>query len=374
MQPTDKRIATVEQWQALKGVMDENIGKAKVLTTDDYNYPTDNPTSIAIWLLEPGLYKIASGVSTRLSRTWSKASNGDFWFIADKGAKAIWWSGGSADYVRVVLRTDGSSIATYGNIDTANLRNDLIYPTAGQYALDAAQGKVLNDKIGGDLSNLTTTDKTSLINAINELAGQGGGFTAIDLADGDVNIWELDDGLYEVANTDTVFHYLNAKSNPTDSERVAFKGGAKGYLLVGSRDSFKTFWCAGQFSNSNAATGYNITWRNGYSSSSDGHAYTVPAAALNNLTSTDGTLALSANQGRVLKNLIDSIAIRGAGAPTTSTVGEVGQLYEDGTNGALYQLKSIDITVTPNTYNWVEVGGGGGSVASISDEEMNNLF
>lgn len=78
------------------------------------------------------------------------------------------------------------------------------------------------------------------------------------------------------------------------------------------------------------------------------------------LSSTFTTIPLSANQGRVLKDLIDSIAIRGAGAPTTSTVGTVGQLYEDGTNGALYQLKSIDITVTPNTYNWEEVGGGSG--------------
>lgn len=40
--------------------------------------------------------------------------------------------------------------------------------------LSAKQGKVLNDKIGGDLSSLTTTDKTSLINAINEIAAGGG--------------------------------------------------------------------------------------------------------------------------------------------------------------------------------------------------------
>lgn len=80
---------------------------------------------------------------------------------------------------------------------------------------------------------------------------------------------------------------------------------------------------------------------------------------VNNLTSTSTGAPLSAAQGKILKDLIDSIAIRGAGAPTTSTVGTVGQLYEDGTNGDLYQLKSIDITVTPNTYNWEEVGGGG---------------
>ena len=103
----------------------------------------------------------------------------------------------------------------------------------------------------------------------------------------------------------------------------------------------------------------------GYTIASNGNELSMRGAVMNeqivnNLTSTSTANALSANQGRVLKGLIDSLAIRGAGAPTTSTAGEVGQLYEDGTNGALYQLKSIDITVTPNTYNWEQVGGGSG--------------
>lgn len=93
---------------------------------------------------------------------------------------------------------------------------------------------------------------------------------------------------------------------------------------------------------------------------------------IDRLNSTSAGSPLSANQGKVLKDLIDSIAIRGAGAPTTSTVGTVGQLYEDGTNGALYQLKSIDITVTPNTYNWETVGGS--AIATISNEDWEALI
>lgn len=42
---------------------------------------------------------------------------------------------------------------------------------SGFTSLSAYQGKVLNDKIGGDLSTLDTTTKTSLIAAINELVG-----------------------------------------------------------------------------------------------------------------------------------------------------------------------------------------------------------
>lgn len=50
-----------------------------------------------------------------------------------------------------------------------------------------------------------------------------------------------------------------------------------------------------------------------------------------------------------------------AGAPTTSTVGTVGQLLEDTTNGKLYQCTAVD-TTDPNNpiYTWSEVGAGGG--------------
>lgn len=50
--------------------------------------------------------------------------------------------------------------------------------------------------------------------------------------------------------------------------------------------------------------------------------------------------------------------VQKAGAPTTSSEGVLGQLWEDSSNGELYQLKSIDTSVTPNTYTWEQVGGG----------------
>lgn len=52
--------------------------------------------------------------------------------------------------------------------------------------------------------------------------------------------------------------------------------------------------------------------------------------------------------------------VQKAGAPTTGSEGVLGQLWEDSSNGELYQLKSIDTSVTPNTYTWEQVGGGGG--------------
>ena len=82
---------------------------------------------------------------------------------------------------------------------------------------------------------------------------------------------------------------------------------------------------------------------------------------LDSLTSSSTWNPLSANQGKVLKGLIDGLAISGAGAPTTSTVGTVGKLYEDTTNGKLY----ICTAVSGSTYTWAEVGAGGGGSGMV---------
>lgn len=102
-----------------------------------------------------------------------------------------------------------------------------------------------------------------------------------------------------------------------------------------------------------------LTW-SVYTSSGNKTEYSVfrtlnSQAIQDNLTSTATGLPLSAKQGKVLKDTIDGLVIKGAGAPTTSTVGTVGKLYEDTTNGKLYQC--VDAT---NPYVWAEVGGGGG--------------
>lgn len=86
--------------------------------------------------------------------------------------------------------------------------------------------------------------------------------------------------------------------------------------------------------------------------------YTTNALSyyVNDLTTSSAGYALDARQGKVLKDLVDSLIIKGAGAPTTATVGTVGQLYEDTTGGDLYQCTAV----SGGTYTWEEVGGGGG--------------
>lgn len=69
-----------------------------------------------------------------------------------------------------------------------------------------------------------------------------------------------------------------------------------------------------------------------------------------------GSRVLDAYQGKVLKDTIDGLVIKGSGAPTTSTAGTVGKLYEDTTNGKLYQCTAV----SGSTYTWTEIGAGGG--------------
>ena len=57
----------------------------------------------------------------------------------------------------------------------------------------------------------------------------------------------------------------------------------------------------------------------------------------------------------VVETKVDSTSISGSGAPTTSTAGTVGLLYQDTTNGDIYICKVAD-TSTPS-YTWEKVSG-----------------
>ena len=80
------------------------------------------------------------------------------------------------------------------------------------------------------------------------------------------------------------------------------------------------------------------------------------------LESTTGQSTTAGMTQKAITDAIDNIenvnnyVIKGAGAPTTSTVGTVGKLYEDTTNGDLYQCTAV----SGSTYTWTEVGGGSG--------------
>lgn len=90
---------------------------------------------------------------------------------------------------------------------------------------------------------------------------------------------------------------------------------------------------------------------------------------INYIGSGDNSLPLSAYMGDFINGKIEGRVKVGSGAPTTSTTGSVGQLYEDTTNGKLYQC-----TDATNPYVWSEVGAGGGSDSwfkTLTEDDLN---
>ena len=100
----------------------------------------------------------------------------------------------------------------------------------------------------------------------------------------------------------------------------------------------------------------------------------VTPEVIDSLTSTSTSDALSANQGKVLKDLADAIDTRtttlegtveniepqsGSGAPTSSTEGTVGQTYVDSSTGDIYYLSEIiEESGQADTYVWKSFASG----------------
>lgn len=164
------------------GIAQSFSSAAKVLTTDDLNWPEDNPDGVALWKLPYGVYRNDNGLRYYVTTSSSAGLVFNRLFIV---LPNISGSGGiiliQPDYVTggnggtisgpsmtqigpngVATGNSGFMLTTYHIVNNLN-------STYANWVLSANQGKVLNDKIGGNLSRLTTTDKTSLIDAINEL-------------------------------------------------------------------------------------------------------------------------------------------------------------------------------------------------------------
>lgn len=153
-----------------------------------------------------------------------------------------------------------------------------------------------------------------------------------------VALWLLDPGIYVIKSG--VLWYSNYNSSFADG-CVILKSGEPGsnssYIISQERNG----------STSVRSMYVNV---NGQPFSSGNTTLVKANTIVDNLSSTLATVPLSANQGRVLKDLVDSLAIRASGAPTTSTVGVLGQLYTDTTNMHTYQCTAI----SGGTYTWTQ--------------------
>lgn len=181
VQTTGTSTADVMSQNAVTSI----VGRTRELTTDDYNYPTNNPNKIAIWLLPTGIYywktqslgpnvitstnynSFGSTCGTLIITQREENNNTRVCIYAFFDDGNYLWQGRT-------LASTGAVIQEHIRVLTTDSVVNHLTATSATSPLSANQGRVLNNKIGGDLSNLTTTDKTSLINAINEVAAQGG--------------------------------------------------------------------------------------------------------------------------------------------------------------------------------------------------------
>lgn len=190
-----------------------------------------------------------------------------------------------------------------------------------------------------------------------------GGIKTLDYAGGTTHdAWTLDAGIYCLQNTTGAGQSWTLRINNSSSGVLG-----EDYIYISSSGEKTILVVADGVENTIQRKQFFIFRQNGLTE----HAYTAANGSkgkslkriltsdyvIDNLTSPYSTSVLSANQGKILKDLIDSLVIKNAGAPTTATVGTVGMLYEDTTNGKLYQCTAVDNT-DPQAivYTWEEVG------------------
>lgn len=149
-----------------------NTGKAKELTSADYNWPVANPDGVALWLLPNGIYCKGSAQVYRSSADPDTTSDATY-LVSHYSSTytAVTMFDVNRAQLFKVTTSNGSRQGYYYYL-TTDLVIDSLTNTGTTYPLSANQGYVLNNRIG-DLSTLTTTAKTSAVAAINELAESG---------------------------------------------------------------------------------------------------------------------------------------------------------------------------------------------------------
>lgn len=144
--------ATTDAGKFLKadGTWEAVSSGIKELSTDDYNYPANNPDRIALWLLEPGLYKIPrTGVSVYYASNgaWVAGLLGEFVIIEQNHA------GLSPMTMYFFGSSDGmyfTEVSTSGNLNrniTYTLFSDRVVQTTGTSTSRLMSQKAVTDAL-----------------------------------------------------------------------------------------------------------------------------------------------------------------------------------------------------------------------------------
>lgn len=221
---------TGAQVKELPGKIEAVKGLARELTTDDYNYPTGNPTSVALWLLEPGVYSApAAGVSVNYGNPMGTApsAKNEIYIIGDsntgnspyKVAFFLRGSYSSPTFVRYTNLSNGSASTT-----SIPLVVDDLTSSSPSSALSANQGRVLKGLIDAIQVPTKTSDLTNDSNFVTStemttaLAGKA------DTNDIPTALSELTNDINAVSDA----NYVHTDNNYTTVEKNKLAGIASG--------------------------------------------------------------------------------------------------------------------------------------------------
>lgn len=149
----DKFLKSDGTWAAAGGG-GGSATAVKTLTADDFNYPADNPTSVALWLLPPGFYERGSldSLQVRIADS-AYLGGGEVAFVGKEGSFGVpvfvyYFSSTATNGPTVcswysVLRSGGFAIFQGQICKTV----DDLTSTSAEAPLSANQGRILDSRI-----------------------------------------------------------------------------------------------------------------------------------------------------------------------------------------------------------------------------------
>lgn len=221
-------------------------GLARVLTTDDYNWPTTGTkTSVALWLLDPGIYcgpEDGTAVSVKLNSTTSDSMGDGYSNIAivlknvndsSQRGQVLFIDGSSGRLTQYYSITASGSSSTRIYLRTSDIVDNLT-STSTNAALSANQGKVLKDLID-NIAVPTVNDATLTIQANGTTVNT---FTANASSNVTANIPSATTGRYGVTQlSDSISSTSTALAATSSAVKSAYDlAGTKAKITMSSTD------------------------------------------------------------------------------------------------------------------------------------------
>ena len=300
-------------------------GEAKELTSADYDYPTDTPTGVALWLLPAGIYWTKQGVkvffNTYTSENYEQTiiiSNSDYNAYTD--IIRIYSAGGKGTYrAYKTEKSTGSAQSTYSNKDFL-LSDRITQDTGSETDLVLSQNAV--SSLLFDDTSTRQKIKIGSLAASNASYSIGIGASSIANQNESIAIGHntQSKGAYSIA--------IGGNSGMTTQSSVALGWGAEV-----TNDNSVAIGRAAKATRAGEVNIGSVTTNYGYNNTN----YRVLGGVHDGQDAHD---AATVAQGNTLAT----------SAPTTSTVGVLGQLYTDTTNMHTYQCTAI----SGDTYTWTQ--------------------